>query len=113
MNQDQLNKDRELLKNWEQKLDREFSPNGAITGLEVQGNNLIISFQDKIPGQFQLTTGTPINAVAKLLAAKERLVKAKCAESIRQKLNVLDINFEGEHNKTVILCLDTINKLTL
>ena len=74
---EQIKKDYETLKNWEQKLLDQFSPTGAIKGLEVQGNNLIISFESEVPGDFQLTTGAPIQAVGDLLAAQERVTRGE------------------------------------
>ena len=82
---EQIKKDYETLKNWEQKLLDQFSPTGAIKGLEVQGNNLIISFESEVPGDFQLTTGAPIQAVGDLLAAQERIKDAEKADAVEKE----------------------------
>lgn len=82
----QQNRDRELLKNWEAKLEKEFSPTGHIKGLEVQANNLIINFESEVPGQFQLTTGAPIRMVGELLSAQDRLTEERVRAEMAKKI---------------------------
>ena len=92
--QEQIEEARNLLKNWESKFSELISPSKAIKALEVQGNNLIISFESELPANFQvIDTNFNINGyvydllqAAKLIATSEQKKEgAKILEEIIQR----------------------------
>lgn len=78
---DQPNKGKDkslpIIDGWEEKLEKIMSPAGPIIALKTQGNNLIISFKDKIPEDGMLS----------LINEKDGPITLRVGEMLQQQAN--------------------------
>lgn len=104
-----------IISKWNERLAAELSPAGSITGLEVQGNNLIISFEQNIPdGQISMITGQPFSKVFELLHEQAELSYRQGIEDalIRIETNFDERQFRSKaHGEAVQSCFESVEQL--